>query len=449
MFEDKRHLRATWVASVNNLDWPSKASLTIQDPSERIQAQQHELITILDEAVNMRMNAVFLHIKPCSDALYNSKILPPSAYLTGVLGQDPGYDPLAFAIEQAHQRNLELHAWFNPYRVSTDRSQQTIDALQHVPATSPPSVYTTQPGWIKVAYDRFVIDPGIPEARRWVVDGIMEVVNNYDIDGVHLDDYFYYESPTSTLDDDETFHAYPAGFTHKGDWRRNNTLLLITALSAQIRAVKPYVKFGISPSGVWRNKADDPLGSDTQCGNPHYDLAYADTKLWITQGLIDYIVPQVYWSFTRKIVRFDTITKWWADLVQDKKVHLYIGEALYRAGVPSKVEPEWTMGNGVTEIKKQLLWNIADPMIQGSIFFRHLSLRDKNVLPAKAAIQQTVWPHVALVPVMPWKGTISPQPPIQLEKEATPAGVQLTWKAGEELSPRVCPFKCGNYFLGP
>ncbi|MBX9890462.1 MAG: hypothetical protein K2X94_04290, partial [Amoebophilaceae bacterium] len=131
------------------------------------------------------------------------------------------------------------------------------------------------------------------------------------------------------------------------------------------------------------------------------------------------------------------ITKWWADLVQDKNVHLYIGEALYRVGVPSQVEPDWTMGNGVTEIKKQLLWNIADPTIKGSILFRHLSLRDKNVLPAKAAIQQDVWPHIALIPAMPWKGTTPPKPPIQLTKEATSAGVQLTWKAGEELSPPV------------
>ncbi|MBX9890613.1 MAG: family 10 glycosylhydrolase, partial [Amoebophilaceae bacterium] len=243
MFEDKRHLRATWVASVSNLDWPSKASLTIQDSSERMQAQQRELIAILDEAVNMRMNAVFLHIKPCADALYNSNILPPSAYLTGILGQDPGYDPLAFAIEQAHQRNLELHAWFNPYRVSTDKSQETIDGFHNMPATAPPSVYTTQPGWIKVAYDRFLIDPGIPAARRWVVDGIMEVVKNYDIDGVHLDDYFYYESTDSPMDDAETFNKYKASFTDKGDWRRNNTLLLITELSAQIRAEKPYIKF--------------------------------------------------------------------------------------------------------------------------------------------------------------------------------------------------------------
>ncbi|WP_425363661.1 glycoside hydrolase family 10 protein [Candidatus Tisiphia endosymbiont of Hybos culiciformis] len=430
----KRHLRGTWIATVTNLDWPTKQSLAILDQTERIKTQKNELISMLDEAVSMGINAVFFQVKPTSDAFYRSNILPWSSYLTGTLGQDPGYDPLQFIIEQAHQRNLELHAWFNPYRVSMDTEHSTIEALKNVPTGSPKSVYVVHPDWIGVAYNRFVIDPGIPDVRKWVIDGVMEVVEKYDIDAIHFDDYFYYETPDSKLNDDATFASYGNGFANKGDWRRNNTLLLITELSEAIRSVKPHVKFGISPSGVWRNKIDDPIGSDTSAGSPHYDTYYADTRLWILKELIDYVAPQVYWPFTRKIVQFDIITQWWSNVVQGKNVHLYIGEALYKVGVPSSTEPEWVVDNGASEIKKQLLWNIDMATIQGSILFHQSSLNEPVVLHAREVIKKEVWPSIALIPSMPWKGNISPRAPSNLTQIVTPEGIRLQWEDGGDDS---------------
>ncbi|MEA9444520.1 family 10 glycosylhydrolase [Candidatus Fukatsuia symbiotica] len=340
MSERKRNLRGAWISTVINLDWPSKESSAITDETARVHAQKNELIRILNEAVSMRMNAVFFQVKPCSDAFYQSTLLPWSTYLTGTLGKDPGYDPLQFAIDEAHRRNLELHAWFNPYRISMNTTQSTIDALNNVPAGSPASVYKDHPDWVKTAANRFVLDPGMPEARAWVIQGVMEVAEKYDIDGVHFDDYFYYETDASTLDDDATFSLHGGGFSNKGDWRRNNTLLLITELSTKLRSTQPQIKFGISPAGVWRNKTNDPAGSDTSAGSPNYDNQYADTRLWVLNELIDYIAPQVYWPFTRQAARFGVITQWWADTVRGKNVHLYIGEALYKVGVPSTTEPE-------------------------------------------------------------------------------------------------------------
>ncbi len=408
----------------DNLDWPSKESLQLPEAA-RITLQQQEIIQILDETVALGLNVVFFQVKPTSDALYKSTILPWSSYLTGTFGKDPAYDPLQFILEQAHQRNLELHAWFNPYRVSMDMKPSTIEAFENTATGSPSSVYSTHPDWIKTASDRFVIDPGLPLARAWIIEGVMEVVEKYDVDGIHFDDYFYYETATSKLDDDGTFACYGNDFTNKGDWRRNNTLLLITELSEKLRDSKPYLKFGISPSGVWRNKSDDPRGSDTSAGNPHYDNQYADTRLWVLKELVDYIAPQVYWPFTREIVRFDTITKWWANIVHGKNVHLYIGEALYKVGVPSVLEPQWQEGNGVSEIKKQLLWNMDTPEIQGSILFRHLCLRDPSVLPAKEAIKHEIWPFIALIPSMSWKDNRCPQAP-------TPIRLLAEFESGRE-----------------
>ena len=328
----KHHLRASWIATVLNLDWPSKQSLAISNEAERVALQQRELTAMLDEAVSLRMNAVFFQVRPCADAFYRSTLVPWSRYLTGTLGQDPGFDPLAFVIEQAHRRNLELHAWFNPYRVSMDRSPATVEQLNRVAPGRPASVYQAQPQWIASASDRFVIDPGIPQARSAIVEAVMEVARNYDIDGVHFDDYFYYESAASPLDDSATFARYGQDFTDKGDWRRDNTYQLIRELSAALREFDPGIKFGVSPAGVWRNQSVDPLGSATRHGAPNYDVGFADTRRWVHEELLDYILPQVYWTFDLEVAPFEVVAKWWADTVHGRNVHLFIGEALYKVG---------------------------------------------------------------------------------------------------------------------
>ncbi|MFW9266001.1 glycoside hydrolase family 10 protein [Pseudomonas sp. NR3] len=428
----KRHLRGTWISTVINLDWPSKNSLSLVDPQARINQQKNELKNLLDEAVKLRLNAVFFQVKPACDAFYRSQVLPWSAYLTGTFGQDPGYDPLQFAIEQAHLRNLELHAWFNPYRVSMNTRQSTVEALSNVPPASPVSVYSSNPDWVRIAAQRFVLDPGVPEARDWVIQGIMEVVDNYDIDGVHLDDYFYYETPDSPLDDADTFAKYGNAFQDKGDWRRNNITEMIALLSRRIRASKSHVKFGVSPAGVWRNQRDDIEGSDTTAGSPTYDKQFADTRQWVLDELLDYIAPQVYWPLTRRIVQYDIISNWWASVVRGKSVHLYIGMALYKVGVASSAEPQWLVENGTTEIGSQLLWNLTSEGVHGSVLFRASFFHAPAVLPATGVIKQSIWPTLALVPSMPWKGTKSPAPPIEPECRTASQGVELRWVDGND-----------------
>ena len=424
----KYHLRGVWISTVVNLDWPSRHSSLIADDAERVATQKTELLSRLDEAVNLRMNAVFFQVRPCSDAFYQSSILPWSAYLSGTLGKGPGFDPLQFVIEHAHRRNLELHAWFNPYRVSMDTSQRTVDQLSRVEPGQPASVYLNHPQWIRTAANRFVLDPGIPEARAWIIQGVMEVARKYAIDGIHFDDYFYYESSGSTLDDAQTFVRHGQGFSNKADWRRDNTYQLIKQLSAQLRAHDRAIKFGVSPAGVWRNKKDDPLGSDTRAGVPNYDMGFADTRRWVQEELIDYIAPQVYWSFDLAAARFDTVTQWWADVVEGKNVHLYIGQALYKVGVASHSEPQWMEDNGVTQINRQLAWNVATEHIHGSVLFRHGFLRAPQVLPAISRIREEVWKSHALIPPMPWKGACPPDSPVCVQQVITPAGIQINWQ---------------------
>ncbi|KAA9367601.1 glycoside hydrolase family 10 protein [Ochrobactrum quorumnocens] len=370
---------ASWVATVLNLDWPSRASTLIEDDSERVKRQKKELVRMFDEASEHGINAMIFQVSPAADAFYKSEYLPWSSYLTGTLGKDPGFDPLRFAIAEAHKRGIELHAWLNPYRVSMDVRPATRKELKNSAGDSPPSVYKTNPGWVAISADRYVLDPGIPDVRQWVTNITAEVVQKYDVDGIQFDDYFYYETQGSPLKDDKTFKRFGTRFSSKHDWRRYNTYTLVQEISHKIKAIKPHVRFGISPGGVWRNQIDDPRGSPTRAGKTNYDGDFADTRVWVRDGLIDYIAPQVYWSSGRKDVPYGPIVKWWADTVKGTKTDLYIGMALYRAGTSAKFEPEWGAGNGVDEIKRQLDINDAIPEVKGSILFRQGFLSDPKL----------------------------------------------------------------------
>ncbi|WP_334077057.1 family 10 glycosylhydrolase [Paenibacillus sanfengchensis] len=344
-------LRGAWISTVSNLDWPSKASYGKAD------AQKAEYTKLLDELQETGINAVFVQVRPSADALYRSELVPWSGFLTGTVGKDPGYDPLQFLIEETHRRGMQFHAWFNPFRASTGSDVSKLPANH---------VAKQHPEWIVKFDGKLYINPGIPEARAHIVDAIMEVVNQYDIDGVHLDDYFYPSGETAKVkfNDDNTFKSYNANnIGDKGDWRRDNINDLVRELDTRIHAVKPSVSFGISPFGVWRNKATDPTGSDTRAGITAYDSTYADVRTWIREGWIDYVVPQIYWSMTRKEARYDIIAKWWAGEVRGTGVKLYVGHAPYKIGTP---EIGW---NTAQEIIDQLDYNRTVPEISGSIFF--------------------------------------------------------------------------------
>lgn len=289
--------------------------------------------------------------------------------MTGKTGEDPGYDPLQFMLDEAHKRGIKVHAWFNPYRVSTNVKPSTVAELNSTLSLHPASVFVLHRDWIRTAGDRFVLDPGIPDARDWITSIVAEVVAHYDIDGVQFDDYFYAESPGSTLNDSATFRQYGQGYASKADWRRHNTQQLIEQVSRTIKQLKPHVEFGVSPAGVWRNLSHDPAGSDTR-GAAAYDEAYADTRKWVQMGLLDYIAPQIYWPFSRQAARYDVLANWWANVVKPTHTKLYIGVALYKVGETSKMEPDWTINGGVPELKKQLDLNDSVPQINGTILFR-------------------------------------------------------------------------------
>lgn len=417
----KRQLRGAWISTTLNLDWPSSETRSIVDDNERILRTKKELIEILDKAVELNMNAVFLQVSPEGDAFYQSNIVPWSRYLTGIFGKDPGFDPLAFAIEEAHKRNLEIHAWFNPYRISMYTDNATKDSLN-----IEKSVYKEHPDWIRTAHSRLVVDLGIPEAREWVIKRVMEVVNNYDVDGIHFDDYFYHEAYKGELDDKDTFSKYNHGqFSNIDDWRRNNTYLLIKELSMEIKEAKPWVKFGVSPAAVWANKKDGhPDGSNTSAGVPNYDRSFADTKKWVEEELIDYIAPQVYFSFANSYAPYGEIVSWWSNIVKNKNVHLYVGQALYKVNNDNDIYFNNT--KAMEEFTRQHKLNIGIREVSGSIMFRFKNFFDSDKQQVVNTIK-SLWSTKALVPIMEWKGGEAPKSPVDGKIERLSYGNKITW----------------------
>ena len=350
-------LRGVWVSTVYNLDWPSSGSYG------NIDKQKQEYVQLLDELQAMGMNAVFVQVRPSADALYPSTLVPWSKYLTGTQGKDPGYDPLAFMIEETHKRGMQFHAWFNPFRATTDANTDAL-AANHVAKQ--------HPEWMVNSSNKLYINPGIPEARQHIIATIMEVVNRYDIDGVHLDDYFY--PSNGNFPDDAAYQAYGgSSFASKADWRRNNINQFVQQLDQAIKNVKPQVQFGISPFGVWRNIADDQTGSDTRAGVTAYDNMYADVRTWVKNGWIDYVAPQIYWSMSFSAAQYDKLVTWWSNEVRNTDVTLYIGHAPYKLGT---AEAGW---QNAQEIINQLNYNTQHPEVKGSIFFSAKDLR-KNPL---------------------------------------------------------------------
>ncbi len=364
-------VRGVWLATVSRLDWPPLESVNGRPAASRIAMQQKALTDKLDNLKSLGINTVFFQVKPDGTALWPSKILPWSDMLTGKIGEDPGYDPLQFMLDEAHKRGMKVHAWFNPYRVSTNTRPGTVAELNRTLSLNPPSVFVLHREWIRTAGDRYVLDPGIPEARDWITSIVAEVVSRYPVDGVQFDDYFYTETPGSMLNDSQTYRQYGQGFDSKADWRRDNTQKLIAQVSRTIKQLNPNVEFGVSPAGVWRNRSHDPAGSDTR-GAAAYDESFADTRRWVQQGFLDYIAPQIYWPFSRDAARYDVLAKWWAGVV--KPTRLYIGVALYKVGESSSKEPDWTVKGGVPELKKQLDLNESEPHIDGTILFRENNL---------------------------------------------------------------------------
>ena len=398
----KFEFRAVWVATVANIDWPSKPGLSSEE-------QQNEVIGILDKQKALGMNAVILQIRPASDALYQSAIEPWSRYLTGVPGKAPHpyYDPLHFWIEEAHKRGMELHAWLNPFRVALNYSQ----------ALAPEHVAFRYPEWIVKYGNSLYFDPGLPQTREYVSLVVKDIVSRYDVDAIHFDDYFYPYPLAEDFPDTTSFAYYGHGFYNKADWRRGNVDMLIKMLNDTIKAVKPWVKFGISPFGVWRNIADDPRGSNTKAGATNYDHLYADIIKWQKNHWIDYSLPQLYWQIGHPLADFKTLAHWWQKHSYGRGI--YIGLGLYKSDIQSTVK-EWKEPG---ELPRQIKLIREIPEIGGVAYYssKHFN---RDLQGFNDSLAMNLYKHPALVPPMPWLDTTIPQPVTRLKK----GGKTIKWK---------------------
>ncbi|MBB4932092.1 uncharacterized lipoprotein YddW (UPF0748 family) [Lipingzhangella halophila] len=409
---EKRQMRAAWIASVANIDWPSKRGLPPRD-------QQEELTRLYDEAASYGLNAVFVQIRPTADAFWPSPHEPWSKWLTGEQGRNPGYDPLEFAVEEAHERNLEFHGWFNPYRIATHDDPGRL--VEGHPARE-------NPEWVLEYGDRLYYNPGIPAARSFVQDAMMHAVENYDMDGVHFDDYFYpYPVAGEALPDQGTYARYGDDFTNIADWRRNNVDLLVQEMNQRINDTRPHVKFGVSPFGIWRNAGSDPAGSATN-GLESYDRLYANTRKWARQGWLDYINPQVYWEIGHDAADYAALVPWWADVVEGTGVQLYIGQAAYKVGE----QPGAWQDPG--ELSRHLTFNRDHPQVDGDVYFSATSLRT-NAAQARRTLVEEHYAHPALVPVKEDLGGEAPPAPEITSAARTGDRAELTIEAAAGSEP--------------
>ena len=372
--EEKMPFRGVWIATVANIDWPSPDAVGKPD------MQKIEMMNMLDSIQALGMNAIVFQVRPTADALYYSELEPWSHWITGKQGFWPSqdslllteeieYDPLEYVTTEAHARGLAVHAWLNPYRVTIKSMDTAVLTTNHL--------MRMHPEWFWKYGEQWYFEPGLDETRDWICMVVEDIVCRYDIDAIHMDDYFYPYPIYKTLIPDATcFEQYPRGFTDVKEWRRNNVNMAIEAIADVIHTTKPWVQFGISPFGVWRNSSNDSLGSATLAGLTNYDHLYADVLYWIRQGWLDYVAPQLYWEIGKKTADYQILAHWWAEAVErennvaheqgsTRSCRLYIGMAPYRLG-GAKENASWRNGN---EILRQMRINRTIPVIEGECFY--------------------------------------------------------------------------------
>jgi uncharacterized lipoprotein YddW (UPF0748 family) len=388
--QPKYELRGVWVATVDNIDFPSQKFLDAD-------RQRAEFISLLDMHRRNGMNAVIVQIRPAADAFYPSQYEPWSEWLTGTQGKPPSpyYDPLDFMITETHKRGMEFHAWMNPYRAEFNMGRSSI---------SPTHITRLHPEWFLVYGGKKYFDPGNKEVQQYVNNIVKDVVSRYDIDAIHFDDYFYpYRIAGREFSDTASFRKYGNGLD-KDSWRRSNVDSIIVMLSNTIKKVNPFCKFGISPFGVWRNIDKDPEGSNTRAGQTNYDDLYADILLWLKMKWIDYVAPQLYWEFSQKQVGFAVLIDWWANHAYGRQ--LYIGHGIYRT-----MEPRSYAWKNVHELPNQLKKVREYPQVQGSIFFSS-STFNSNPNGWSDSLRNNYYRYPAIVPPMKWIDSIQPSRPV-------------------------------------
>jgi uncharacterized lipoprotein YddW (UPF0748 family) len=417
-----REFRAAWVATVANIDWPSKRGLPAAE-------QKAELISILDRAAALKLNAVIFQVRPACDAMYASQIEPWSEFLTGAMGQPPQpfYDPLALAVEEAHKRGLELHAWFNPYRALHPSGKGAISATH---------VSKTRPQIVRTVGKHLWLDPGEKETQDYSVNVVMDVVKRYDVDGVHFDDYFYpyrsYADPgpdgkRPDFPDDASWKKFGAATKlSRDDWRRQNVDVFVRRVYESVKAAKPWVKCSVSPFGIWRPGYPAQIkGMD-----PYVEL-YADSRKWLLNGWVDYFTPQLYWAIEPKDQSFTALLDWW-NQQNPKKRHIWPGMNTTKVGT-------W----GTAEIIQQITLSAKQPVSAGHVHWNMKSLLRSGDL--QSALQRGPYAETALVPASPWLDAKSPaKPTLAIAGNATE--LQASWSAapGEPIGFWLLQVKRGG-----
>lgn len=381
-------MRGLWIATVANIDWPSRTSLGAD-------AQRAELVDILDRASLLGINAIVFHVRPAGDAVYQSQLEPWGKMLTGQQGSNPGYDPLAFAIEEAHKRGMELHAWINPFRAGNTSDTVTMVA---------PHLFRTRRDLIRIYASNIWMDPGEPDVQDHSMRVIADIVTRYDIDGIHADDYFY-PYPVNdnagkplAFPDDESFFKYGGGLA-RDDWRRANIDRFVERMYRESHAIKPYIKVGISPFGIWR--PGFPSGVN---GLDAFAAIYADSRKWLQQGWLDYLAPQLYWAISAPQQSFPALLDWWISQNAMGR-HVWPGLAAYR------VSDGTSSAFSIQEIPEQIRATRARPQGTGHLLYNTTWTLKQNGGALASTLAADVYKTGALVPAFTWLDAAPPTTP--------------------------------------
>ena len=419
----KREFRGAWLSTA----WQSRyKTMTVSQ-------LRSYFINTLDELQADGINAVIFQARPYADAFYKSELEPWSAFLTGIQGVAPegGFDPLAFLVDECHKRNMELHAWLNPYRVSA--SENDIFASNHI--------YHRHPEWFVKYGGKVYFDPGIPDNRHFICNVVRDIVMRYDVDAIHMDDYFYpYPIAGEQFPDQDSFNTYAKaqGFSQNqlGDWRRNNVNLLIQEIKYTLLNTKPWVRFGISPFGIYRNKKSTPDGSGSNTsGLQNYDDLYADVKLWVKNGWVDYNMPQIYWEMGHKSADYKTLIEWWAENNYDG--HLYIGQDVKRTMDAT------TLPSGANQLSDKMLLSRSFTTVHGNCFWPAYELLD-NYKGIADRLKSNYHKYPALIPAYTHMHKKSPKKVNKLQESYTATTHTLSW---ESLSDKYDPETAKYYVI--
>ena len=409
----KREFRGAWIQAVNGQFRGI--------PTEKL---KQTLIDQLNSLQGAGINAIIFQVRPEADALYASQLEPWSRFLTGVQGQAPSpyWDPMQFMIDECHKRGMEFHAWINPYRVKTSLKSEL--AANHL--------YNIHPEWFVTYNNQLYFDPALPESRRHICMVVADIVSRYDVDAIHMDDYFYpYPAKGVDFPDDASFARYGGGFTNRADWRRSNVNILIQKIHETIRGLKPWVKFGISPFGIYRNEKNDPLGSKTN-GLQNYDDLYADVLLWARNGWVDYNIPQIYWQIGHPAADYETLVKWWAKNTENRP--LFIGQS-----VMNTVQNADPKNPSINQLPRKMALERAYQTIGGSCQWPASAVVE-NAGKYRDALVQEYHKYPALVPVFDFMDDKAPGKVRKVKKVWTDDGYMLFWtapKAKDEMDRAV------------